>query len=203
MPRTTLSVGAVMAVISGLGALALTDSVALRVQATSPRRLVLAGLSVGARVARPVANQATLRRSGVKILVVSHYFPPEIGAPQARLSDLARYWAEAGEQVTVLTGMPNHPTGVVPPEYRGQARGRRRPSTATGWSAPGCTPRPTSASFKKTLGHLSFMVSSVVLGARRARAGRRGGRLVAHLLLHPVGVGHRPGPAGPLRRRDP
>jgi glycosyltransferase involved in cell wall biosynthesis len=52
------------------------------------------------------------------ILYVSQYFPPEPGAPAARVSELARAWVEAGHQVTVLTGMPHHPTGIVPPEYR-------------------------------------------------------------------------------------
>ncbi|HKT89070.1 MAG TPA: glycosyltransferase family 4 protein, partial [Candidatus Sulfotelmatobacter sp.] len=48
--------------------------------------------------------------------------PPEMGAPAARASELARHWARAGHQVSVLTGFPNHPTGVVPPEWRGRLR---------------------------------------------------------------------------------
>lgn len=52
------------------------------------------------------------------ILYVSQYFPPEPGAPAARVSELARAWVGAGHQVTVLTGMPHHPTGIVPPEYQ-------------------------------------------------------------------------------------
>jgi len=54
----------------------------------------------------------------VKILYVSQYFPPEMGAPAARVAELSRLWTEAGHDVTVLTGFPNHPTGVVPPDYR-------------------------------------------------------------------------------------
>jgi colanic acid biosynthesis glycosyl transferase WcaI len=54
----------------------------------------------------------------VKILYVSQYFPPEMGAPAARAVELAQHWAKAGHQVSVLTGFPNHPTGVVPPEWR-------------------------------------------------------------------------------------
>jgi glycosyltransferase involved in cell wall biosynthesis len=55
------------------------------------------------------------------ILFLSQYFPPEPGAPAARVSELARSWVNAGHDVTVLTAMPNHPTGVVPGEYRGRA----------------------------------------------------------------------------------
>jgi glycosyltransferase involved in cell wall biosynthesis len=54
----------------------------------------------------------------VKILYVSQYFPPEMGAPAARAVELARHWVRAGHDVTVLTGFPNHPTGVVPAEWR-------------------------------------------------------------------------------------
>lgn len=41
-----------------------------------------------------------------------------MGAPAARVSELSRHWAQAGHEVTVLTGFPNHPDGVVRPEYR-------------------------------------------------------------------------------------
>ena len=103
----------------------------------------------------------------MRILVVTHYFPPEIGAPQARLSELARFWAEAGDDVTVLTGMPNHPTGVVPPAYRGRWRcdeqvdGYRVLRTWLYATA-------NEGVARKTLGHLSFMVSSVALAGRRS-----------------------------------
>jgi colanic acid biosynthesis glycosyl transferase WcaI len=58
----------------------------------------------------------------VKILYVSQYFPPEMGAPAARAAELAHHWARAGHDVSVLTGFPNHPTGVVPPEWRSRLR---------------------------------------------------------------------------------
>jgi len=41
-----------------------------------------------------------------------------MGAPAARVSELSRHWAHSGHQVTVLTGFPNHPDGVLRPEYR-------------------------------------------------------------------------------------
>src|SRR5258708_28996516 len=45
-----------------------------------------------------------------------------MGAPAARASELASHWAQAGHEVSVLTGFPNHPTGVVPAEWRGRLR---------------------------------------------------------------------------------
>ena len=41
-----------------------------------------------------------------------------MGAPAARASELSRHWVRLGHEVTVLTGFPNHPTGVVPREWR-------------------------------------------------------------------------------------
>jgi glycosyltransferase involved in cell wall biosynthesis len=45
-----------------------------------------------------------------------------MGAPAARAAELAQHWAQAGHEVSVLTGFPNHPTGVVPAEWRGRLR---------------------------------------------------------------------------------
>ena len=52
------------------------------------------------------------------ILYVSQYFPPEMGAPAARVHELAREWSRSGHRVTVLTGFPNHPEGRIRPAYR-------------------------------------------------------------------------------------
>jgi colanic acid biosynthesis glycosyl transferase WcaI len=54
----------------------------------------------------------------MKILYITQYFPPEMGAPAARTAELAQHWGEAGHDVSILTGFPNHPTGVVPLEWR-------------------------------------------------------------------------------------
>jgi glycosyltransferase involved in cell wall biosynthesis len=58
----------------------------------------------------------------VRILYVSHYFPPEMGAPAGRVSGLARLWHRHGHEVWVLTGFPNHPTGKIHPDYRARFR---------------------------------------------------------------------------------
>lgn len=54
----------------------------------------------------------------MKILFLSQYYPPEMGAPAARVSALARRWVRAGHDVTVVTALPNHPTGIIPEPYR-------------------------------------------------------------------------------------
>lgn len=102
----------------------------------------------------------------MRIAVVTHYFPPEIGAPQARLSEFAAAWAEEGHDVTVLTGMPNHPTGVVPLEYRGRL-GMRERSDGYEVLRTWLYATPNEGFVKKILGHLSFMVTALVLGLPR------------------------------------
>lgn len=101
----------------------------------------------------------------MRILIVTHYFPPETGAPQARLSALAATWAADGDDVTVLTGMPNHPTGVLPPEYR-RAVFRREFTGGYRVIRTWLYATPNEGVARKTLGHLSFMASSVLLGWR-------------------------------------
>jgi len=56
----------------------------------------------------------------MRILYLSQYFPPEVGATQTRAYEMARYLVSAGHQVTMLTEVPNHPSGTIPPEYRGK-----------------------------------------------------------------------------------
>ena len=75
----------------------------------------------------------------MKILYVSQYFPPEMGAPAARAAELAGHWASAGHKVTVLTAFPNHPTGVVLPEYRDSFRKLvlREQTGEVTWFVPG------------------------------------------------------------------
>jgi glycosyltransferase involved in cell wall biosynthesis len=99
----------------------------------------------------------------VRVLIVTRYFAPETGAPQARLSGLAATWAADGDDVTVLTGMPSHPTGVLPPSYRRAVlRRERRDGYRVVRTWLYATPNEGVA--RKTLGHLSFMASSVLLG---------------------------------------
>ena len=48
-----------------------------------------------------------------RLCILTQYFPPEMGAPQARLSELGERLIDAGWQVEALTALPNYPTGQV------------------------------------------------------------------------------------------
>jgi len=45
----------------------------------------------------------------LKLLILTQYFPPEVGAPQNRLFELAVRLQKLGVDITVLTAMPNYP----------------------------------------------------------------------------------------------
>ena len=45
----------------------------------------------------------------MRILILTQYYPPEVGAAQNRLSNLANSLMEAGHTVTVLTALSNYP----------------------------------------------------------------------------------------------
>lgn len=54
----------------------------------------------------------------MKILFLTHYFPPEGNAPASRTYDNSKRWVAAGHEVTVLTCAPNVPDGKVYEGYR-------------------------------------------------------------------------------------
>ncbi len=56
----------------------------------------------------------------MKILILTQYFPPEVGAPQNRLFELAVRLQENETKVTIFTAMPNYPQMEVHEEYKGK-----------------------------------------------------------------------------------
>jgi glycosyltransferase involved in cell wall biosynthesis len=102
----------------------------------------------------------------MKILYISQYFPPEMGAPAARAVELSKHWAAAGHEVTVLTGFPNHPTGVVPLAYRDKLRRLVVREQVNGihvvrsWLLP----FPNRKAYERMLNYSSFSVSAAITG---------------------------------------
>ncbi len=99
----------------------------------------------------------------MRILHLSQYFPPEPGAVQVRAHAMAANLVQRGHQVTVLTEMPNHPVGVIHPEYRGKILVREELDgidVVRVW---------VKASPRKTLGtrmafYLTYMVNAALRG---------------------------------------
>jgi len=102
----------------------------------------------------------------MKILYLSQYFPPEMGAPAGRAAELSRLWAEDGHEVTVLTGFPNHPTGIVPPRYRSKFRqlvmheNHHGVNVVRTWLLP----FPNRKAYERMVNYGSFCISAAATG---------------------------------------
>jgi lipopolysaccharide/colanic/teichoic acid biosynthesis glycosyltransferase/glycosyltransferase involved in cell wall biosynthesis len=62
----------------------------------------------------------------MRVLFITQYWPPETGAAPGRALHFARALERAGHQVRVVTGLPNHPAGVVHAAYAKVTRARER-----------------------------------------------------------------------------
>lgn len=103
----------------------------------------------------------------MRILYVSQYFPPEMGAPAARVHELSREWAAEGHDVTVLTGFPNHPAGVVHPEYRSRMKRLVYRERIDGINVVRTilAPLPNRKSWERALNYVSFAISAALTGS--------------------------------------
>ncbi|MBI4934930.1 MAG: glycosyltransferase family 4 protein [Actinobacteria bacterium] len=51
-------------------------------------------------------------------MLITQYFPPEVGAAQTRLHAVTQELVRRGDEVDVVTAVPNYPLGAVFPEFR-------------------------------------------------------------------------------------
>ena len=58
----------------------------------------------------------------MRILFISHYFPPEGNAPASRVQGMCKQWVKDGQEVTVITSVPNCPDGVVYEGYKNKLK---------------------------------------------------------------------------------
>jgi glycosyltransferase involved in cell wall biosynthesis len=105
----------------------------------------------------------------VRVLFLTHYFPPEVGAPQARLSALAGGLVGRGLGVTVHTCPPHYPDGVVKPPYENRLwHEARRDGVKVVRSAVAAFPNRGFG--RRLLDHASFSLSSLALAHRAGGA---------------------------------
>jgi colanic acid biosynthesis glycosyl transferase WcaI len=98
----------------------------------------------------------------MKLTLLTQYFPPEIGAPQARLSELAGYFVEAGHEVSVLTAMPSYPMGRVFDGYGGLVK--REDWRGVNVVRSFIVPSQSAALVPRLTNYLSFAATSAVTG---------------------------------------
>lgn len=102
------------------------------------------------------------------ILFVSQYFPPEMGAPAARVYELSREWVRQGERVTVLTGFPHHPTGVKAPGDRWRLT-RRETVDGIEVMRSYVYATPNRGVARRMVSYASFMASATPMALARCR----------------------------------
>ena len=104
----------------------------------------------------------------MKILFLSHYFPPEVNAPAVRTFEHCREWARAGHEVHVITCVPSHPLGVPFAGYRSTWY-RREAVDGVLVHRVLTFLAPNAGVFRRTLNFLSFIPSAVWRGLRLGR----------------------------------
>jgi colanic acid biosynthesis glycosyl transferase WcaI len=55
----------------------------------------------------------------VHVLLLTQYFPPETGSAAAKMAEMGEYLAGRGHRISVVSQIPNYPSGVVYPGYEG------------------------------------------------------------------------------------
>ena len=96
----------------------------------------------------------------MRILFLSHYFPPEVNAPASRTYEHCKQWVKDGHEVTVVTCAPNHPRGKVYEGYRNKLFQRDEKDgiqVIRLWTYV----TANEGFVKRTLNYVSYMVAAV------------------------------------------
>jgi len=101
----------------------------------------------------------------MRILFLSHYFPPEVNAPASRTYEHCVEWARAGHEVTVVTCAPNHPRGVLYKGYRNrwfQTEEMDGIRVIRLWTYLS----PNEGFLRRTLNYISYMIAAILATPR-------------------------------------
>ena len=97
----------------------------------------------------------------MKILFLSHYFPPEVNAPASRTYEHCKQWVAMGHKVTVITCAPNHPRGNVYAGYKNspyQRESRDGIDVVRLWTYV----TANEGFLKRTLNYVSYLISATI-----------------------------------------
>jgi len=104
----------------------------------------------------------------MRILYLTHYFPPEGNAPASRVYEMSKRWVRQGHEVTVITCAPNAPAGVVYPGYRNRLVQRERLEgidVVRVWTYLAAN----KGVFLRVVNYVSYMAAAVLAGLFVAR----------------------------------
>src|SRR5690349_9851382 len=95
----------------------------------------------------------------MRVLLLSHYFWPEIGAPQVIHAEWIRRFLTRGHDVQVITGFPNYPSGLIHTGYKGRLYMREDYHGAT-IHRTATYAAPNTGAAKRLMNHLSCTLSA-------------------------------------------
>lgn len=104
----------------------------------------------------------------MKILIICQWYPPEYAPIGVMLKELADDLTGKGHNVTVVTGFPNHPNGVLFPGYKKSLFNVERDAGVTLIRCYLYT-SPKKTFFRRLLNYLSFAVFSFIVVMRMER----------------------------------
>ncbi|MEK6282923.1 MAG: glycosyltransferase family 4 protein [Acidobacteriota bacterium] len=105
----------------------------------------------------------------MRILFVTQIFPPEMGALPNRLYPFVRQLVAGGHRVSVATGMPNYPRGVVFPEYRGKRSMREEVNGHTIFRKASYSAPRNQSKWSQLRNYLSFIPAAFTAGLRAGK----------------------------------
>lgn len=113
----------------------------------------------------------------MRLLLLTHYYAPEVGPPQLRWSALVRDMVRAGHEVHVIAPLPHYPLGQLLPGFTPSSAGGRE-CGVYGEHVHRVTFRPTTGSA------LSALLDQLITAAHTvAMAWRRRGEIKADVVL--------------------
>jgi glycosyltransferase involved in cell wall biosynthesis len=99
----------------------------------------------------------------LKILFVNQYFLPEIEPSATKIHDLGCKLVEYRHQVTVITGFPNYPSGIIPAKYRGKLY-QSEVLNGVKILRTFLFPSSNRGFFRRVLNQFSFLISATLRG---------------------------------------
>ena len=105
----------------------------------------------------------------MRILFLSHYFPPEVNAPARRTFDHSVRWARAGHDVTVVTCAPNCPDGIVYDGYKNTVRRQIEHIEGVRVVRVWTHLAPNAGTVRRIVTYLSYMLSATLASSRLPR----------------------------------
>jgi glycosyltransferase involved in cell wall biosynthesis len=98
----------------------------------------------------------------MKFVIHTQYYPPEMGAPQVRLSDLAHRLKLLGHEVQILTAMPSYPYGRIFNGYNRTYKNEEHNGILIHRTM--IIPSNRSWLLHRLISYLSFCLSSLIVG---------------------------------------